>query len=138
MKALVAALMLAACATTANEPPDRVAGCWIERTSRGGAATIRWFPDPNRPEVLVGNYLAYPGAGPTYQRTYTLSRGDPWRFCHISSSGAERCWDVAHGDSGSLEGGRVFIDLHSERLRIALLDGAVERVIFQGARDGCD
>jgi hypothetical protein len=45
---------------------------------------------------------------------------------------------VATGNSGSLEGGRAFIDIHRDRLRIAILDGRVERVIFQGARDGCD
>jgi hypothetical protein len=136
--AAAAALLLAACATTANEPPGQLHGCWIERAARSETATMRWFPDPNRPEVLVGNYLAYPGAGPTFSRTYTLMPGEPPQFCHVPAAGEERCWQVAEGSSGSLEGGRAFIDIHGERMRIAILDGSVERVIFQGARDGCD
>lgn len=135
----VSVLMLAACATQVSRPPERIAGCWIERSAVSlGVSTMRWFPDPNHPEVLIGDYLSYPVVGPPQPRIYTLTRGEPWRFCHVGRTGGDQCWDVAQGDSGSLEGGRAFIDLHNERLRIAILDGRIERVIFQGARDGCD
>jgi hypothetical protein len=137
MRSLAAALLLAGC-VTANAPPDHIEGCWIERTARGGAATMRWFPDNERPEVIVGHYLSYPGSDT--RRTYTLAPiGDGnWNFCFVQSSGEQRCWAVARGQGGSLQGGRAFIDIHGERIRIAIIDGSVERVVFQGVRDGCD
>jgi hypothetical protein len=45
---------------------------------------------------------------------------------------------VAQGESGSLEGGRAFIDAFSDRLRISVVGDGDERTIFQGRRDGCD
>jgi hypothetical protein len=132
-----ATLLLAACATVPDEPSERVAGCWIERSDRG-AVTMRWLADPSRPDVLVGEYLTYPTSGTQMARTYTLTRAEPWTFCHVPAGGDQRCWQVAQGSSGSLEGGRVFIDVHRERLRIAIADGSIERVVFQGERDGCD
>jgi hypothetical protein len=99
---------------------------------------MRWFPDADRPEVMVGSYLAYPNAAAP--RTFTLGPGSDGQpaLCQVPASGEQRCWPVARGSSGSLEGGRAFIDIGGDRLRIAILDGSTERVIFQGARDGCD
>ncbi|MEZ6023847.1 MAG: hypothetical protein R3C16_10655 [Hyphomonadaceae bacterium] len=46
---------------------------------------------------------------------------------------------MAQGRSGSLQGGRAFIDASGERLRIAVVSEAgAERIIFNGRRDGCD
>jgi hypothetical protein len=59
--------------------------------------------------------------------------------CELDAEGAAtKCWIVARGAGGSLEGGRVFIDTHGERLRITVAGDGPERVIFQGNRDGCD
>jgi hypothetical protein len=48
-----------------------------------------------------------------------------------------RCWRVAEGDGGSLEGGRAFIDAHGDRLRITVLGDGPEHLIFYGRRQGC-
>jgi hypothetical protein len=137
MRSLVAAVFLLAACATMSAPPDQVQGCWIERTARDEAHTMRWFPDPERPGYLVGDYLSYPNTSDA--RRYTLARvGEGWNFCQAPAAGEQRCWPVASGTSGSLEGGRAFIDVHNDRLRIAILDGRFERVIFNGARDGCD
>lgn len=137
MRHLAAAFLLMGCAT-ALPPPERIDGCWISRSEHGGAETMRWLPDPAQPGVLVGHYLSYPDV-PDSARTYTLTPdGDGWRFCEAQAEGGDQCWAVAQGSSGSLEGGRAFIDAHAGRLRIAILDGAFERLIFQGERDGCD
>jgi len=139
MRALFALLLTAACATTlAGEPGERVAGCWIARDASGGATTMRWLPDQQRPGALRGDKLVYAAGGATQNETYRLEpNAAGWTLCQIEAAG-ERCWQVAHGDEGSLEGGRAFIDEHEERLRITVVGDGQDRVIFQGARDGCD
>ena len=139
MRALFALLLTAACATTlAGQPTDRVAGCWIARDGSGGATTMRWLPDPQRSGSLRGDKLVYASGGATQNETYRLDpNGEAWTLCQIETGG-ERCWQVAQGQEGSLEGGRAFIDTHAEDLRITVVGDGQDRVIFQGARDGCD
>lgn len=140
MRSLAAALfLLAGCAST-SAPPERIEGCWIGRTPRGDTVTMRWRPDSAQPDLLIGDYLGYSDDNVQNQRQYKLvpSGDGGHQFCYLAAADDERCWAVAHGASGSLEGGRAFIDLHRERLRISIHDGNVERIVFQGARDGCD
>ncbi len=138
MRAFLALLFTAACATTfGGQPGDRVAGCWIERDGSGGATTMRWLPDPQRPGALRGDKLVYASGGAQNEQYRLEPNGEAWTFCQIEAAG-ERCWQVAEGEEGSLEGGRAFIDAHREDLRITIVGDGADRVVFQGARDGCD
>lgn len=138
MKALAALVFLAACATAAAPASPRVAGCWIARDGTGAATTMRWLPDRERPGILRGDKLIYATSGATSNETYRLEpRGEGWALCE-ATSGGERCWLVAEGEGGSLEGGRAFIDAHTDRLRISVIGDGPDRIIFQGDRDGCD
>ena len=139
MKALLALLFVAACATTsAASPVGRVAGCWISRDGSGGATIMRWLADASRPGALQGDKLVYVAGGVTQSERYRLEpRGDSWALCQIEAAG-ERCWRVAEGEEGSLEGGRAFLDTHREDLRIMIVGDGADRLVFQGARDGCD
>ncbi len=142
MRALVACLLAAACATAPNDslPNERVAGCWIDRNADRTTITMRWLPDRENAGVLRGDLLRY---GPTgvagRNETFSLSqRGEGWSLCEVNAE-AERCWRVAQGEGGSLEGGRAFIDAHGDRMRIAVVENeGGERVIYHGSRDGCD
>lgn len=140
MRILAAALALSACVTSGDTstPTERVAGCWINRDV--GAATMRWMPDPTRPNVMNGAKLVYRQVSSPVSTRYTLEPSETgWAFCELDAAGAAtRCWRVAQGESGSLEGGRVFIDQHGDRLRISVVGDGSERVIFYGRRDGCD
>lgn len=139
-KALASLMLVAACASSPTQrPPDeQVRGCWINRDV--GATTMRWLPDRTRPNVLAGSKLVYRQAGPPVSTRYTLEPSEQGHsMCELDASGAAtQCWRVARGEGGSLEGGRVFIDAHAERLRITVVGDGPERVIFQGRRDGCD
>lgn len=140
MRAIAALLLLGACATAPAPlaPPERLAGCWIDRESEL-TVTMRWLPDRARPGVLEGNLLEYHrNMTPSRTARYTLEpRADHHAMCsHWQQEPI--CWKVAEGEEGSLEGGRVFIDATEESLRIAVLSEGVEDVIFEGQRDGCD
>ncbi|MCR6643107.1 MAG: hypothetical protein NVV62_00320 [Terricaulis sp.] len=140
MRASVALLLLAACATApiAPTPPERVAGCWIDRGADGLGTTMRWLPDRARPGVLVGDLLEYRAEGQNHAARYTI---EPRADHHVMCSHWQDepiCWKIAEGEGGSLEGGRVFVDAGEETLRIAVLSDGLEDVIFQGQRDGCD
>lgn len=135
MRALAALLLLAACATTQAPPPERLAGCWIERNHIGGAETMRWLPDGAG--GLRGDLLRYGTSGVTGRESYTL-RQQAEGFALCQTGAAETCWNVAQGESGSLDGGRAFIDSYGDGLRISVIDSGGQRVIFQGRRDGCD
>jgi hypothetical protein len=140
MRALLALLLTAACATTAGTvPAERVAGCWIQRDGSGGATTMRWLADASSPGALRGEKAVMSGdGGAGAHEVYRLEpNGDAWTLCQIEAAG-ERCWQVAEGAEGSLEGGRAFIDAHREDLRITIVGDGADRVVFQGARDGCD
>lgn len=139
MRTLFALVFVAACATVyAPSPASRVAGCWIDRNEHA-VTTMRWFGDEMRPGALRGDLLLYPEGAETPQaEIYRLEpRGQNWALCQVEAVG-ERCWQVAEGAEGSLAGGRAFIDAHSESLRITIMGDGDDRVIFQGARDGCD
>ena len=140
MRAAVACLVLVACATgsgSTRSPAEQVAGCWINRDA--GAVTMRWLPDRNRPGVLAGSRIVYGQTGVASSRRYSLEPSETgWSLCELAAGAATRCWQVAQGEGGSLEGGRVFIDAHGDRLHIAVIGDGPEQVIFQGRRDGCD
>jgi hypothetical protein len=142
MRKLAALLLfVAGCASTPSElaPADQLRGCWINRNA-GGVTTMRWLPDRTRPEVLAGARLIYRQTGSPTPTRYALEPSDEGAsFCELDTTGAAtRCWIVARGEGGSLEGGRVFIDTVGERLRITVIGDGPEREIFQGRRDGCD
>ena len=138
MRSLFAvALLLTACATAPERTPsERVAGCWIDRASSGVVTTMRWLPHAERASALRGAKIIY-GLGPAAHEEYLLEqRTAGWTLCQLD--GGEHCWQVAQGESGSLEGGRAFIDAFSDRLRISVVDASGEREIYEGRRDGCD
>jgi hypothetical protein len=141
MRAAAASLLfVAACATTASvgPPTEQLRGCWINRDV--GVSTMRWLPDRERPDVLAGVRHVYRQTGAPQVTRFTLEPSEQGSsVCELDATGAAtRCWIVARGEGGSLEGGRVFIDTHGERLRIAVVGDGPERVIFHGRRDGCD
>jgi len=129
MRALIACLVLAGCVTNAppRTPPERLAGCW----SGAVDGIMRWSPDPARAGVLQGVLTSL-----THQREqYSLEpQADAWRLC---SAVDNHCWGVAQGMSGSLEGGRAFIDAEGDELRITIAGDGPQRVIFQGHRRNC-
>lgn len=133
-------LFVAACATAPSDtPPDQqLRGCWINRDV--GATTMRWLPDRTRPDVLNGARLQYRQTGSPVATRYTLEPSEQGHsLCELDAEGAAtKCWRVARGEGGTLEGGRVFVDRHGERLRITVVGDGPERIIFQGSRDGCD
>lgn len=138
MRALPALLLAAACATVApSSPGGRVAGCWIARDEAGGAAIMRWLPDTTRPGALRGEKSVTSGGASAHELYRLEASGDVWSLCQIEAAG-ERCWRVAEDEEGSLEGGRAFIDAHHEALRISIVGDGADRVVFDGARDGCD
>lgn len=132
-------VFLAACASApdATPPGEQLRGCWINRDA--GAITMRWLPDRERAGVLSGVRHIYRQGGAQVTR-FTLEPSEEGAsMCELDASGAAtKCWRVARGDSGSLDGGRVFIDADGERLRISVAGDGPERTIFQGRRDGCD
>jgi len=141
MRAAVAAcLFVSACATMApvRPPAERLAGCWINRDAV--AITMRWLPHRERPGVLAGSRLIYGQTGVTSSTRYTLEPSEEGAsLCELDSAGdATRCWRVAEGEGGSLEGGRAFIDASGDRLRITVIGDGPDQDIFHGRRDGCD
>ncbi|MBL8537205.1 MAG: hypothetical protein JNM59_07355 [Hyphomonadaceae bacterium] len=140
MRALPALLLLASCASVGASatPPERVTGCWINRDA--GVVTMRWLPDRARAGMLKGVRATYGQAGAQDVQNYSLQTSEVgWSMCQLDEGDvATACWQVAEGDGGSLEGGRVFLDVYGERLRIAIVGDGPERVVFHGVRDGCD
>jgi len=138
--AVACLLIVAACASTPSQrtPAEQLRGCWINRDA--GATTMRWLPDRTRPEVLSGVRHVYRQSGAPAVTRFTLEPSDEGSsMCELDAAGAAtKCWMVARGQGGSLEGGRVFIDTQGERLRITLIGDGPERTIFHGQRDGCD
>jgi hypothetical protein len=137
MRALIACLVLAGCVSDAGgsrTPAERLAGCWVNRDA--GAVIMRWLPDPNHPGSLSGVRTSVGINGQRSERFSLEPEGDGWKICRQGE--ALQCWGVAQGESGSLQGGRAFIDGAGDNLRIAVVGDGPERVIFQGRRDGCD
>lgn len=142
MRALIACLSVVACATTPPEPPpERVHGCWIARGDEA-TTTFRWLPNRDAGGRMEGVAMQYGRGAPRQYGRYAIetnAQGE-WQFCQFDADGpgGNVCWRVAQSGTGSLEGGRAFIDLHDERLRISVVTAEGERLIFDGRRDGCD
>jgi hypothetical protein len=138
MRALIACLFAAACATASIAPPARLVGCWANRDV--GFVSMRWSSDADRPGAMRGTRLDYRQVGGPIRTRFALDpSGDGYSLCELDPQGAAalRCWQVAQGDGGSLEGGRAFLDLHADRLRITIVGDGPERVIFYGRRERC-
>lgn len=138
MRVLLACLFAAACATAAVAPPERLAGCWANRDV--GVVSMRWVADAAHPGALRGTRLDYRQVGGPVRTRFALDpSGDGYSLCELDAEGAAamRCWQVAQGNGGSLEGGRVFLDAHGDRLRITIVGDGPERVIFNGRRERC-
>jgi hypothetical protein len=97
---------------------------------------MRWQADPNNPSALIGVRTTFSVSGQRSDRFTLEQEGAGWKMCRQGE--ASQCWAVAQGDSGSLEGGRAFIDAGGDSLRIAVVGDGPERIIFQGRRHGCD
>jgi hypothetical protein len=136
MRALIACVLLAACATDASlqTPPARLAGCWVNRDA--GAAIMRWLPDATRAGVLQGVKTTVGINGQRSDRFTLEPEGEGWKLCRTGDNAT--CWGVAQGDGGSLEGGRAFIDTAGDNVRITVAGDGPERLIFQGRRDSCN
>jgi hypothetical protein len=100
--------------------------------------TMRW--SAGNDGISSGTRLRYGSpTGPQTVRFELRPEDDGWRVCELGAAGEDvHCWGVAQGDGGTLDGGRAFIDLHGDRLRIAVLGDGPEQLIFSGRRDGCD
>lgn len=140
MRVLLAGLLVAACVTTTAElpPPARLLGCWA--SSDGMTTRMRWTaPDASNPNSLRGRKTEL-RLGSTERLYYALDPdGDGFVFCELTDEqGASgRCFQVAQGQQGSLEGGRAFIDLAGSRLRVSIVGDGPERIIFSGQRESC-
>lgn len=100
---------------------------------------MRWLPDRERAGALLGDRLHYRTSGPVRTRYSLEPSADGFALCELDNANtATRCWQVAQGEGGSLEGGRAFIDAYGDRLRITIVGDGADRTVFQGRRDGCD
>lgn len=134
MRTILACLALAACATTLT-PAERLAGCWVAQAP--SPVAMNWAPDAARPDVMIGVRSDPGGGAPT---RFSLGPGDRGQvLCELGLNAADqRCWAVAEGEGGSLEGGRAFIDRHGARLTIEVLGAAPSVIVFQGHKRRCD
>jgi hypothetical protein len=133
MRALIACALLAGCITAAAPltPPQQLYGCW----SNGGGGSMRWSPDATHIDVWRGVRTMIDSVGVHTDRYSLEPEGEGWRFCSVGDNG--RCWSVARGAGGSLEGGRAFIDGEGEGLQITIVGDGPQRAIFQGHRSTC-
>ena len=138
MRALIACILLAACATGPElTPAQRVAGCWINRDAVA-AGRMRWTQSPDSEGAFLGAKTTFGIAGANAPEHYSLENVDGgWRLCRLEAGADPHCWTVAQGDGGPLTGGRAFIDAGGDNLRIAVIGEGPERVIFQGRREAC-
>lgn len=136
MRIVILALVLAACAGVPIETPAQlVAGCWADRTATH-ATLMRWSSGAGA--AMHGERLADGPSGAMQGARYSLAPdASGWQLCELAESG-QTCWAVARARTGSLEGGRAFIDRYRDRLRVGIVgaDGR-DRVIFDGQREGC-
>jgi len=137
MRALIACVLLAACAAGSElNPAQRLAGCWINRDA--GAARMRWSQSPDSEGAFLGSKTSFGIAGANTTERYSLASADGgWRLCRLDAGDGAHCWGVAQGEGGSLTGGRAFIDAGGDNLRIAVIGEGPERLIFQGHREAC-
>ena len=139
---LLAALFLAACATSAPPSvPAQLRGCWIAREPER-TVTMRWFPQG---AAWRGDQLFYDKAGgePAHQA---------YRIEANNGANAQGGWTICPLDDGlphgapcrALSFGPSSEDYHAElvatadHLHFAWVDEGEETILFDGARDGCD
>jgi hypothetical protein len=133
MRIVAITLLLAACATSALSPAERLSGCWSDR-ARG--VSMRWTPDATHPEVSNGVLIA----SERLSRFVITPSDEDVVLCELEPdlSASRQCWTVAVGEGGSLEGGRAFVDRHGERLSVEVLGDGPRRELFRGRRVTCD
>ena len=136
MRFAALALLLSACATSqALSPPERVLGCWVER-SELVTTTLNWSAGAEAGRV--SGQLTTRNARETVSLPLRLSGDEQngWQVCGIPAR--DSCFVVAQGASGSLEGGRAFIDRYGERLHLSIVDGnGGDLVRFVGESAAC-
>src|SRR6185295_19540754 len=72
MRALIACVLLAACATGSTlSPAQRLAGCWINRDA--GAARMRWSESPDSEGAFLGSKTSFGIAGANTTERYSLA-----------------------------------------------------------------
>jgi hypothetical protein len=137
MRAVVFAVSLAACATAPISADNfGLIGCWAHRADARTEA-MNWRADAAG--GLQGELISFaPGEASAPRNHFTLAQiQDGWRLCETSAAD-QPCWQVAHERTGSLAGGRAFIDRFDDRLRIGVVDAdGAERKIFEGERQAC-
>lgn len=136
MRAALFALLLTACASAPEAAGGfGITGCWASRDETL-VETLNWRESAGG---LEGELIVFAqGDAHAARNQLTLARNaEGWRLCEPTAEGAP-CWQVAHENTGSLEGGRAFIDRFGDRLRIGVVgaDG-VERKVFEGEREAC-
>jgi hypothetical protein len=84
MRALIACILLAACATGSElNPAQRLAGCWINRAA--GAVRMRWSENPNSEGLFLGSKTSFGIAGANSTERYALENADGgWRLCRLA------------------------------------------------------
>ncbi len=141
----LAALLLAACATTAPVRPDASAlrGCWIERKGDAGefVTTQRWSA---RDGVWQGVQLFHaPDVAPDPATGWEVRRaGDGFQLCQIefTMASAPPCLNAFFGPGHAAEDNADWaeIDADPEHLRLSVVVSGQRSVLFDGRRDGCD
>jgi hypothetical protein len=143
MRALVLALLLAACASSPPGPgPEALRGCWIER--RGDQTiTQRWVREIGG--AWRGDELTYfaPGADPDPARWRLKPDADGvWAMCmvELAMASAPPCWPATFvgRQAENEDDRRVEIAASEETLRITYVTGDDRAVTYDGRRDGCD
>lgn len=131
------AFLLTACTTAGQvlSPPERVLGCWADRN--GAAHSVMRWRAGEAPGSAAGEFISQSATPESRPRFLALKpNGAGWTLCDTTEGGA--CWAVAQGESGSLEGGRAFIDRHHDRLSFSVV-GADGRDLlrFVGESEAC-
>lgn len=97
---------------------------------------MRWLRDSQRPGALNGDMLVYAPSGATQSARYRLEpRGGSWALCETA---AERCWQVGQRSEAARGAAHALIETQPEFLRISVVGEGANRIVFEGARDGCD
>ncbi|MES1199779.1 MAG: hypothetical protein ABUS48_07350 [Pseudomonadota bacterium] len=145
MRPVLAALLLAACATSAapDAVPSALRGCWIAREA-DRTVTMRWFPEHGG-SSWHGDQLFYPkdGSAPEHQgfridATAGENEHFGWAVCPLDDGlphGAPcRALTFAH----SSEDYHAELIATADHLHFGFFDSGEELVLFDGPRDGCD
>jgi hypothetical protein len=102
---------------------------------------MRWRQGET-PELFVGELIEYRAGGANRRSRYSLApEGAGWKLCETigEANGEGACWAVAESETGSLDGGRAFIDRYRDRLHVAVVGADGRHVLrFTGQREICD